>query len=110
MVSDNEGVKKVELWVNGVFTGIADQTEPFSLEWNTNNYANNDYTIIIRVYDINGNTTDSEPLVLNVINEIQDVTITSVTYDTETMVVSRSLSNIEHFLINLVQYFLYKAF
>ena len=41
---------------------------------------------------------DSEPLVLNVINEIQDVTITSVTYDTETMVVSWSLSNIDHFL------------
>ena len=35
MSSDNEGVEKVELWVNGVSTGITDDTEPYSFDWNT---------------------------------------------------------------------------
>ena len=36
MSSDNEGVEKVELWVNGVSTGLTDNTEPYSFDWNTN--------------------------------------------------------------------------
>ena len=38
MSSDNEGVDKVELWVNGVFTDVTDDTEPYSLVWNTTTY------------------------------------------------------------------------
>jgi len=30
--TDNEGVEKVELWVNGVSTGVTDETETYSLE------------------------------------------------------------------------------
>ena len=30
MSSDNEGVDKVELWVNGVTTGLTDNSEPVS--------------------------------------------------------------------------------
>ena len=33
--TDNKGVEKVELWVNGVSTGVSDNTEPYSLDWNT---------------------------------------------------------------------------
>ena len=35
MVNDDSGVEKVELWVNGVSTGVTDETEPYSLDWNT---------------------------------------------------------------------------
>ncbi len=35
MSSDNEGVDKVELWVNGVTTGLTDNSEPYSFDWNT---------------------------------------------------------------------------
>ena len=31
--SDNEGVDKVELWVNGVTTGLTDNSEPYSFDW-----------------------------------------------------------------------------
>ena len=64
MSSDNEGVEKVELWVNGVSTGVTDDTEPYSLEWNTTTYEDGSYVITIRSYDTSGNTTDSDPMTL----------------------------------------------
>ena len=66
--SDNEGVEKVELWVNGVSTELTDDTEPYSFDWNTTLVDNGNYTITIRSYDISDNTTDSEPIVLTVDN------------------------------------------
>jgi Leucine-rich repeat (LRR) protein len=98
MASDNEGVDRVELWVNGSSTGLIDQTEPYSFEWNSSTYSNGDYTIIIRGFDVNGNTTDSEPLVINIINSIQAISISSITYDTEKMVINWGVSNIDYFL------------
>jgi hypothetical protein len=68
MSSDNEGVEKVELWVNGVTTGLFDETEPYSFEWNTMTLEDGNYTIIIRSYDLSENTTDSETLILTVDN------------------------------------------
>jgi len=83
MSSDNEGVEKVELWVNGVTTGLTDNSEPYSFDWNTTTLEDGNYTIIIRSYDTNENTTDSEPVVLTIDNSLsvpQLVNITSVTY------------------------------
>ena len=63
MASDNEGVEKVELWVNGVTTGISDESEPYSMDWNTTSYDEGTiYNLIVRAYDINGNTKDSESI------------------------------------------------
>jgi hypothetical protein len=62
--SDNEDVEKVELWVNAVSTGVTDDTEPYSLKWNTLNYDDGSYRITVRPYDASGNTTDSEPFTL----------------------------------------------
>jgi hypothetical protein len=70
MSSDNEGVEKVELWVNGVSTGVTDDTEPYSLVWNTTIYEYGEYTIIVRSYDESGNITDSDPITLTVDNSI----------------------------------------
>jgi len=44
--SDNEGVS----------TGIIDETEPYSLEWNTLTYDDGSYGITVRSYDTSGNT------------------------------------------------------
>ena len=82
--SDNEDVAKVELWVNGVTTDLPDNTEPYSFDWNTNTFEDGNYTIIIRSYDTNENTTDSEPIVLTVDNlqsNPQPINITSVVFD-----------------------------
>lgn len=66
--SDNEGVDKVELWVNGVSTDLTDDSEPYSFDWNTITLDDGSYTIIIRSYDNSGNTTDSAPITLTVDN------------------------------------------
>ena len=50
--TDNEGVEKVELWVDGVSTGVTDNTEPYSLDWNTTTYDNGSYVITVRSYCI----------------------------------------------------------
>jgi len=68
MSTDNEGVKKVELWVDGISTGISDESEPYSLEWNTSHHEDGPHNITLRAYDKNGNKTDSSPITLNVDN------------------------------------------
>ena len=70
MSSDNEGVEKVELWVNGVSTNNIDETEPYSFEWNTVAYEDSSYTITVRSYDTSGNTSDSDPITLIVYNAV----------------------------------------
>ena len=72
--SDNEGVDKVELWVNGVTTEINDDSEPYSFDWNTTTLDDGNYTITIRSYDTSDNTTDSEPVVLTVDNTLLNLT------------------------------------
>ena len=66
--TDNVGVEKVELWVNGVSTGVTDDTEPYSLDWNTTTYEDGSYVITVRSYDTSGNTIDSDPITLTVDN------------------------------------------
>jgi len=69
MSTDDEKVDKVELWVDGISTGIIDETEPYSLKWVTTEIEHGTYTIIVRAYDSNGNTTDSNPIILTVSNQ-----------------------------------------
>jgi len=78
--TDNEGVEKVELWVNGDSTNVTDDTEPYSLDWNTTTYEpyttiyeDGSFSITVRSYDENGNMTDSDPIILLVNNTIQFV-------------------------------------
>ena len=82
--SDNEGVEKVELWVNGVTTGLFDETEPYSFDWNTTLVDNGNYTVTIRSYDTSENTTDSEPIFLTVDSTQSNpnpINITSIVFD-----------------------------
>lgn len=67
--TDNDGVEKVELWVDGASTNVFDNSEPYSLEWNTTTYDDGtSHTITIRSYDNSGNKADSEPITLIVDN------------------------------------------
>ena len=70
--SDNEGVEKVELWVNGATSGSIDDSEPYSINWNTSLLENGNYTITIRSYDTSNNIADSEPIILIVDNAINE--------------------------------------
>ena len=80
--TDNKGVEKVELWVNGVTTNITDYTEPYSLEWNTTLVNNGNYTITIRSHDLSGNKTDSESIIFTV-QKPTEVTLWGEVYSIE---------------------------
>jgi Leucine-rich repeat (LRR) protein len=66
--SDNEGVEKLDLWVNGIPTGITDNSEPYSFEWNTTILNNESFNISVRSFDRSDNTTESDPIALTVDN------------------------------------------
>ena len=96
MSTDNEGVEKVELWVNGVSTGVTDNTEPYSLVWNPTTYGDGSYTIIVRSYDTSGNTMDSDPITLTVDNSGSyptPVELYPITYENNSFHISWSQNN-----------------
>ena len=68
VATDNNSIKKVELWVNGKSTSIIDNNEPYSLPWNTTTFDDGTYTITVRAYDQDNNKTDSNSLTLIVDN------------------------------------------
>ena len=82
MSTDDKGVEMVELWVNGVSTGVADSTEPYSLKWITSDIEHGNYTIVVRAYDLNGNITDSNPIILTVSNQ-SDYRLFTATFNGE---------------------------
>ena len=91
--TDNEGIEKVELWVNDVSTVITYESElyslfwniisdddssytiikskPYSLFWDVTSYNDGTYTIIVRSYDTSANITDSEPITLTLIKTVE---------------------------------------
>jgi len=79
--TDNDGVEKVELWVDGVTTDINDNTEPYTLDWNTTDYDDGDYSITVRSYDNSGNTSDSNPISLTVFNSVFVQSYGGINYD-----------------------------
>jgi hypothetical protein len=72
--SDNRGVKKVELFINGVSTGMDDSSEPYNFQWNTFHYNNGFNVLTVRSFDINGNMGISDPVRVKVENSF-DFTI-----------------------------------
>ena len=66
MSTDNKEVSKVELWIDGVNTGLTDDTEPYSFIWNTTTYPDGNHTLIVRSYDTSGNEGDSAPVSVKV--------------------------------------------
>jgi len=106
--TDNEGVKKVELWVNGVSTGVTDETEPYSLDWNTTTYDDGSYVITVRSYDTSDNTIDSNPISLTVDNSGSyptQVDIISIEYQDDSFLVTWSQNNNDDFQT----YYLYES-
>ena len=67
--TDNDAVEKVELWIQGDYSGISDYSEPYELIWDTSEYNNGTYNIFVRSYDVNDNYSDSETISV-IINNI----------------------------------------
>ena len=89
VVSDNEGVERVELWIDGKSTGVVDTSAPYDLDWNTVEYEHGaSYTIFVRAYDVNGNTADSDPIILTVDNSPTRVELKAVIYHDNSFFIS----------------------
>lgn len=61
--SDNVGVSKVELYVNGVLYAT-DSASPYSFGWDSTAYRNGTYVLTAKGYDAANNVTTSAPLSL----------------------------------------------
>lgn len=61
--SDNVGVTKVELYVDGILTS-ASSTAPFTTSWNPKNATSGNHTIYCKAYDAAGNTANSASIIL----------------------------------------------
>jgi hypothetical protein len=56
--SDNLGVTKVDLFINGRLAASS-TTAPFTIQWNTRKVASGTYVLTGRAYDAAGNSTTS---------------------------------------------------
>jgi hypothetical protein len=100
MSTDNKGVEKVELWIDGVNSGLTDGSEPYSIEWITTTYTDGNYTLVVRSYDTSGNEGDSDPVTLTVDNTGSNptpVTLYSITYQNDSFYIFWSQNNDDDF-------------
>jgi len=74
--SDNVGVAKVELLVNGKLVGT-DTSAPFSFSWDTTSVSNGAATLSVVAYDAAGNSGLSAPVGVNVSNATSTTTTTT---------------------------------
>jgi subtilisin family serine protease len=65
--SDNVGVSRVELYVDGSLAGT-DTTSPYSFSWNTTSVANGSHTLQTRAFDAAGNSGSSANVSVTVSN------------------------------------------
>ena len=66
--SDDTGVASVQFYVDGVATGSPDTTDPYALAWDTRTVSNGAHTLTALATDVDGHTTLSAPVTVNVAN------------------------------------------
>jgi subtilisin family serine protease len=66
--SDNVGVTRAELYVNGSLVA-SDSASPFAFAWDTSSYADGTYTLVAKAYDAAGNAASSSPVSLTLGND-----------------------------------------
>jgi thermitase len=86
--SDNVGVTRVELWVNG--TKVAtDTTSPFAFAWDTATYADGSHALVAKAYDAAGNVGTSSSVSVSLANDTIAPVISSLNL-TDGMTISPS--------------------
>jgi len=86
--SDNVGVTRIELNVNGMRVAT-DDASPYAFAWDTTAHADGAYTLIARAYDAAGNVGASASVAVTVANDTVAPVISSLSL-TEGMTVSPS--------------------
>jgi thermitase len=71
--SDNVGVVKVDLYVDGVFF-VSDASSPYSFAWDTSTLPNGSHTLEAIAYDAANNSGTTSPIAVTVANTPPDTT------------------------------------
>src|SRR5262245_52626518 len=58
----------VQFYIDGVATGSTDNTDPYTLAWDTRTVSNGAHTLTALATDVDGHTTLSAPVTVNVAN------------------------------------------
>ena len=66
--TDDTGIANVQFYVDNVATGSPDTTDPYALAWDTRTASNGAHTLTALATDIDGHTTLSAPVAVNVAN------------------------------------------
>jgi glucose/arabinose dehydrogenase/chitodextrinase len=66
--TDDTGVASVQFFVDGVATGSPDTTDPYALAWDTRTVNNGAHTLTALATDVDGHSTLSAPVTVNVAN------------------------------------------
>ena len=66
--TDDTGVASVQFYVDGVATGAPDTTDPYALAWDTRTVSNGAHTLTALATDVDGHSTLSAPVTVNVAN------------------------------------------
>jgi len=67
---DNEGISKVEFFIDDSLV-LTDIESPYEYEWNTIHYDNSEHIVKVISYDNVDNSTESEPILLIVLNTVE---------------------------------------
>ena len=67
---DNEGISKVEFFIDDSLV-LTDTESPYEYEWNTTYYDNSEHIVKVISYDNVDNSTESEPILLIVLNTVE---------------------------------------
>jgi hypothetical protein len=88
--SDNVGISKVELYVNGSLSAT-DTASPYSFAWNTAGLASGSYTLMVKAYDAAGNVGPSGNVTVTLNND-HTPPITAITSPVNGAAVSGSVT------------------
>jgi hypothetical protein len=66
--TDDTGVASVQFYVDGIATGTPDTTDPYALAWDTRAVSNGAHILTALATDIDGHSTLSLPVTVNVAN------------------------------------------
>ena len=67
---DNKGISQVEFFIDDSLV-LTDIESPYEYEWNTTHYDNSEHIVKVISYDNVDNSTESEPILLIVLNTVE---------------------------------------
>ena len=69
--SQMSDIDVLELWIDGAYSSISESSKPYLLSWDTSNYEDKEYSIIVRIIYENGSYIDSEPVLVNLYKTVE---------------------------------------